>query len=93
NKNAAKKPKVHQTTQKSPMNYVSNEQSTKIKRKPVRAPTSAAVTITLREGSTAIYGSIMKDAKAKIRVEELGIEYYPTKACHYRGNPNGDWRN
>ncbi|CAH2054493.1 unnamed protein product, partial [Iphiclides podalirius] len=70
----AKRPKVHQTTQKSPMNYVSNEQSTKMKRKPVRAPTSAAVTITLREGSTATYGSIMKDAKAKIQLEELGIE-------------------
>ncbi|CAH2039992.1 unnamed protein product, partial [Iphiclides podalirius] len=65
----AKKQKVHQSIQKSPQYYVPNERPTKIRRKPVRAPTSAAVTITLREGSTATYGSIMKDAKTKIRLE------------------------
>ncbi|CAH2052268.1 unnamed protein product, partial [Iphiclides podalirius] len=45
----AKRRKVHQTTQKSQLCYVSNERPKNMKRKPVRAPTSAAVTITLRE--------------------------------------------
>ncbi|CAH2044091.1 unnamed protein product, partial [Iphiclides podalirius] len=71
----AKKQKVHQSIQKSPQYYVPNERPTKFRRKPVRAPTSAAVTITLREGSTATYEDMRKRKAKAPSVKSVAAKY------------------
>ncbi|XP_068619338.1 uncharacterized protein [Battus philenor] len=43
-------------------------------KKAKRAPTTAAVTVTLPEGSSSTYAEVVRAAKAKIRLADLGIE-------------------
>ncbi|XP_068619349.1 uncharacterized protein [Battus philenor] len=43
-------------------------------KKAKRAPTTAAVTVTLPEGSTSTYAEVVEAAKARIRLADLGIE-------------------
>ncbi|CAH2062205.1 unnamed protein product, partial [Iphiclides podalirius] len=88
----AKRPKVHQTTQKSPMNYVSKEQFTKMKWT-CPCPNICGCNNYFTRGFHRYLRQHNEGRQSENSARGTRNRGYLTKACHYRGNPNGDRRN